>query len=161
MNYKAFGFLLLLSLILFSCSENKYPGIDDIAEINPQEIVSANGIFMAKSVEDLKEIIRPSVDGLLGRDIEFTISSYEFLETNTATAIMIDIATENGLSNRVMYVKEYSLSRVAADKCYTITCSADCNCSPKGTINSANVSLTCTGDCSCSMTIKEHDCSKH
>ncbi|MFK8104319.1 MAG: hypothetical protein AB8G15_17460 [Saprospiraceae bacterium] len=150
-------FLFFLSVSIVACTENKHAPAEDLSASNPEAIVSENGIYLAHSLEDLKALIRPATGSLFSRDLEFKITNFDFLETNTTTAIMIDLQTTDQKQYRMLYARELDTER-NIEKCYTITCDSDCLCQPNGTVVGSGVNFTCNGDCSCAMTIREHDC---
>jgi len=166
MKFSSFFLTLVSAMVLTfsSCSKVENPTVEELkAQENiHQEIISPNGVLMAKSINSLHEIIKPSVINLFKSEVEFKITHYEFLETKYQTAMLVDILTKEGMSRRIIFVKEYSNSILKQDdKCYTITCDdGECICQPTGTINNGSVSFTCNGSCSCEMTIREHECGK-
>ncbi len=154
---RQFIYLFFISVCIFACTENKHVPTEDLSASNPQAIVSENGIYLAHSLEDLKELIRPATASLFSRDLEFEITTYDFLETSTTTAIMINLQTTDQKQYRMLYARELDTDR-NIEKCYTITCGSDCLCQPNGTVVGSGVNFACNGDCSCAMTIREHDC---
>ncbi|MFM9946859.1 MAG: hypothetical protein ACKV1O_02875 [Saprospiraceae bacterium] len=149
--------LIFISILVFACSKDIYPKIEEMQEQNIQEIISPNGVLISESIGALKEAIKPSVIQLFKSSADFHIIDFNFLETDTQTALFIEISNDEGKNSKIIFVKEVSFFR-APDKCYTISCSGECSCTPSGTIHNGSVTFQCNGQCACSMTVREFDC---
>ena len=158
LNSIIYLFILFLLPVFLSCNKEDKSITD--TDFTTKEIISPTGKWMATSENSLLKLIEPTVFQLLNSDAKFEIITYDFLETDFETAIVIDIENNQDKSGRVFFVKEFASSLLRADdKCYTFYCNGDCNCSGSGTIFQGTITYVCEGDdCSCSLTIREADC---
>ncbi len=148
--------IFITSLFLISCNKSNEIS-DPFLNLN-----SPNGTSIAKSVDELKSILTPSINKKFNSDVDFKITKISFLEVNKGAVADIEYSTTSGFNSNVVLMKECDTQFLCSAKnveglitnekalksaaLVTFSCSGESCCkvharlNPSGTINY---------DCSC------------
>ncbi len=151
-----FMMILITSLFLISC--NKSNEISDPI----LKLESPNGTTIAKSVDELRSIITPSINKKFKSAVDFKLTKISFLDVKKGAVAEIEYSTSSGINSNIVIMKECHTQFICSAKnveglitnenslksaaIITFSCSGEPCCqvharlNPDGTINY---------DCSC------------